>query len=358
MGAEEEQIRKDIAENTAMQAYLKEFSQADVSNFLSMYVHKKAIWLNYAGRYIGGEDEDALQWVTRASRHLELIQQKKLFDLQCHWRAEKITIPGVQTTADFLVWEYNILNCPFIEPVSTDDIELYAEYLAIENPDTRHSIYGDYDPLQAYDEIIEAYNTDNANRNFPEWYEFYNGRRGTGVYMLLPDTRGQKEKLYIDIAIEQERTESNYTAPSPGEKYKSLPYINDEHFDWFVKTFESKQVQELYKAWQWHTRTRDKEEEMKYYIDTLMEANEPVAMPANYNWQEAIKQAANSHVNKKIAEALPEALEQYLMKLQMNIGFSNHEDKMHSTFNYIKKFTEERILRGRKLSGEPEDFNF
>ena len=81
-------------------------------------------------------------------------------------------------------------------------------------------------------------------------------------------------------------------------------------------------------------------------------------MPANYSWQEAIKQAANSFVNKKTAEALPEALEQYLMKLQMNIALSNHEEKMYSTWLWIKNLNEERILKGRKLSGEPEDFNF
>ena len=28
---------------------------------------------------------------------------------------------------------------------------------------------------QDYDEIKEAYNTDNKTGNFPEWYDFYNG---------------------------------------------------------------------------------------------------------------------------------------------------------------------------------------
>ena len=89
-----------------------------------------------------------------------------------------------------------------------------------------------------------------------------------------------------------------------------------------------------------------------------MDADEPIPMPANYNWQDAIKQAANSFVNKKTAEALPEAWEQYLMKKQMNIAFSSETEHMHKTFLQLKKFYEELILQGRKLSGEPEDFNF
>lgn len=357
MTVAEEQIRKQINENIAMQAYLHQFNQAEVNGFMSFYVHKKYMWLNHAERYIGQEDEDALQWVSQATRHLEIIQQKKLFDLQCRWRAEKINIPDVRTTADFIAWEYNILNCPFLEPVTTDDIELYAQYLLLENPDTSNSIYAGYEQWQEYDEIIEAYKTNNENRNFPEWYDFYNGRRGTGVYMLLPDIRGEKETVYTSLALEQEKIESNYTPTSPDTR-KSLPYTENDHFNWFVKTFETKQVQELYTAWQWHTRTSDIEEEMQYYIDILMEADEPIPMPANYSWQEAIKQAANSFVNKKTAEALPEALEQYLMKLQMNITLTNQEDKMYSTLLWIKDLNEGRILKGRKLSGEPEDFNF
>lgn len=358
MATKKEEIRKELAKNAPMQAYLKQFSKDQVKNFLSMYVSQKSIWLNYAHKYIGRQDDDALQWVQRATRHLEIIQQKKLFDLQCQWRAEKLQIPGVRITTDFRVWEYNILNCPFLEPVSREDIELYAQYLEQENPDTREYHDDDDDSWQEHDEIIEAYTSNGEYRDFPDWYDFYNDHRFTGVYMELPDIRGRKEEVYTDLSFQQERKENNYKPASEYEKPKHLPYIEDEHFDWFVKTFESKQVKELYTAWQWHTRTDDMEAEMEYYINTLMEAEEPVPMPAHYSWQEAIKQAANSFVNKKIAEALPEALEQYLMKVQMNIAVHNYQESMHKTWLWIKEQAESRIIRGRKLSGEPEDLNF
>jgi hypothetical protein len=361
MKADEEQIRKEIAENVAMQAYFKNFNQFQVDGFLSSYVLYKKMWLDYAGNYISAQEDAPLHWVTMASEHLPVIQQKKLFDLQCQWRAEKLELPGVVTCADFRVWEHDILNCPFLEPISREDIDLYAQYLLHENPDTRCRWGGD-DDWQEHDEIIEAYNTDNENRNFPEWYDFYNGRRGTGVYMMLPDIRGQKEKQYDDLARKQQQEEREkdpaYVKPEPYDPAKFLNYYNESQRDWFVKTFETKQVQELYSAWQWKNRNRDTEEELEYYIDVLMDADEPVAMPANYNWQEAVKEAANSFVNKKTVEALPEAWEQYLMKKQMNIAFSSETEHMHETFLYLKKMHEELILLGRKLCGEPEDFNF
>ncbi len=361
MTTDKEQLRKEITENIAMQAYFKNFNQYQVDDFVDSYIRNKKRWLEYAGKYITYHQEAPLHWVATASNHLPIIQQKKLFDVQCLWRAEKIELPGVIICADFRVWEHDILNCPFLEPISREDIELYAQYLLRENPDTRCCWGGD-DDWQKYDEIIKAYHTDNENRNFPEWYHFYNGQRGTGTYMALPDIRGQKEAVYINLANKQQREEREkdptYLKPEPYNASKFLSYFDATQTDWFVKTFETKQVQELYDAWQWKTRNRDKEEELEYYIHVLMDADEPVSMPANYNWQDAIKQAANSFANKKIAETLPEAWEQYMMKKQMNIAFSSETDHLHKAFLDLKKFYEELLLHGRKLSGEPEDFNF
>jgi hypothetical protein len=361
MTEEEQQLHNEIAANSSMQAYFEKFKQNEVDSFLNSYVTYKKMWLQYAGNYVTDQHEDPIRWVNQANEHLSNIQQKKLFDMQCLWRAEKTELPEISISNDFRVWEHNILNCPFLEPITREDIDLYAQYLLYENPDTGF-LWGADEDWQEHDEIIEAYKTDNENRNFPEWYDFYNGRRGTGVYMTLPDIRGEKEAVYEDIARKHEQEERErdpaYVKPAPYEPAKSLSYYDVNHREWFIKTFETKQVQELYAAWEWKHRNRDMEEDLQYYMETLIDADEPVPMPANYNWQEAIKQAANSFVNKKIAEALPEAWEQYLMKRQMNIAFSIENESMHKTFLQLKKFYEGLILKGRKLSGEPEDFDF
>lgn len=361
MTATEEQLRKEMAGNVAMQAWFKNFDDYQVDGFLSMYVTHKKMWLEYAANYINDQEEAPIRWVNKASEHLPIIQQKKLFDLQCQWRAEKLDLPGIIICADFRVWEYDILNCPFLEPISREDIDLYAEYLLHENPDTGCLAGGD-ENWQEYDEIIDAYNTDNEHCNFPEWYDFYNARRGTAMYMTLPDIRGQKEEAYEDLARKQQQEEREkdpaYVEPAPYDPSKFLSYYDEHRRNWFVKTFETKEVQELYATWEWKHRNSEMEEDLEYYIDVLMDADEPVAMPANYNWQDAIKQAANSFVNKKTAEALPEAWEQYMMKKQMNIAFSSETELLHKSFLNLKKFREDMILLGRKLCCEPEDFNF
>ena len=253
MTEEEQQLHNEIAANNSMQAYLKKFTQSQVDSFLNSYVVYKKMWLQYAGDYVADQEEDPIKWVSDAHDHLGNIQQKKLFDMQCLWRAEKIELPGIYISADFRVWEHNILNCPFLEPISREDIDLYAQYLLHENPETGWW-WGAEENWQEHDEIIEAYNTDNENRNFPEWYDFYNGRRGTGVNMTLPDIRGEKEGIYEDIARkhQQEELEKDpaYVKPAPYLPAKSLNYYDANHREWFIKTFETKQVQELYAAWE------------------------------------------------------------------------------------------------------------
>ena len=68
------------------------------------------------------------------TERLKEILQKKLFDMQCLWRAEKIIIPEINVSSDFRYWEANIFNCPFIEPVTENEIEIILKHLTKEEP--------------------------------------------------------------------------------------------------------------------------------------------------------------------------------------------------------------------------------
>ena len=83
-------------------------------------------------------DKEKVEWcldykssedLVAAQTCLGNIQQKKLFDKQCQWRAETFTHPAIETTSDFNYWEKNILNCPFIDPITEEDVALYIEFL-------------------------------------------------------------------------------------------------------------------------------------------------------------------------------------------------------------------------------------
>jgi hypothetical protein len=322
----------------------------------------KRFWLLYGKTAVENKEYHSIKWVSKAADHLALIQQKKLFDMQCLWRAEKMTIPGVEICYDFNMWEKDILNCPFLEPVSRDDIDLYADYLVSEtgiDNDYTHFSWGT-DEWQDYDGIKKAYNSDDDDdeRDVPEWYEFYNERRGTGVYMTLPDIRGDKEKFYMDLAREAHKSKTPVTTPAqPAAPPNYLWYTDKEKREFFIKTFESKDVFELYEAYEWAERNRGLKEDLESSLYLLYEADEPVAMEPDKDWVNAIKRTANKYRNQKIAEALPLAWEQYMMNVQMNIAFNN-EKKFHAAYDTLRKMYAEGIIEGRKFNGEPADYNF
>ena len=350
----EDEIKAEMEANTAMQAYFKQFASYSVATFIDCYARDKKWWINYGKRNVDKKEYHSIKWVTKAADHLATIQQKKMFDMQCLWRAEKINIPQVQLCYDFKIWEKDILNCPFLEPVNEDDIHLYAQYLQSDNAiDDDENGRWSIDEWQDYDEIKNAYNNEDADRNFPEWYDFYNSRRGTGVYMILPDIRGEKEEFYMELARKEERSK-NPQPPYIPENY--LWYTDVEKRDWFIKTFETKEIQEFYAAYEWSQRNAGLREDLEYYLYTLYEADEPVAMEANMDWAEAIKRTAIKYRNQKIAEALPQAWEQYMLNIQMGIAFEN--ERKFTTKDTIRKIYEEGIIKSRKLNGELEDLEF
>jgi hypothetical protein len=353
-----EELKKELAGNTAIQEYLKKFPDASVASFIDSFVTYKSMWLQFGNMYAQHREDESIKWVSRASVHLKYILQKKMFDMQCLWRADKIEIDGVALCYDFEIWEKDILNCPFLEPLTEDDIALYIEYLLSFNTGDEDNYYF-YESWQDYDEIVEAYKTDNSNRNFPEWYDFYNSRRGTGSYMNLPNTRGEKEEFYMDLGREHKRKKNETNNPSPVQVIQPeyLSFYDKKQRDWFVKTFETKEVQQQYQAFEWNDNNNIIKEEMESSLATLYSAKEQVIVEAGLNWTEAIKKTAAKYTCRKIAEALPEAWEQYTMNIQMNIAFPTETDK-HKTGDYIRNIYKEGIMLGRKLNGETEDLNF
>ena len=356
MKSEEDQKQKwraEIDANESIQKYFSQFSSASVENFIDHLLRNKNMWMQYGHTYTDRMETDGVQWVYSAFSHLQTIQQKKLFDVQCLWRAEKLAIKEIELCCDFKVWEQDILNCPFIDPVSQEDIELYIAYLQQENKDEP----GWLESWQDYFEIKEAYNTGNESGDFPDWYDFYNGRKGTGVLMTLPDTRGDKEEFYKDI-LRQFDNEKNAAKNEEWERtHDKRPYLQSydkKQMDWFVHTFENKEAQQLYKSFEWGHRNREKEEIMEQDLELLFSATEDVPIAAHHNWMEAVQLAAEKYRVKKITEAIPEAWEQYMINIQTGIAFQPNG----SSYQWLKDLESKNILEGRALNGEPADLNF
>ena len=88
-------------------------------------------------------------------------------------------------------------------------------------------------------------------------------------------------------------------------------------------------------------------------LDMMGESGCVIPIQGWYDWKEAVHKAAEKYRIQKIKEALPEAFDQYKMRVDTNIPFETSAEPIDYTDGYGNC-----ILKGRVLAGEPRDFNF
>lgn len=339
--------------------FFEKYHPKSVENFIREYANQKAKWLQYGPEYVDFNEREDLRWINEALEHLGIIQQKKLFDAQCLWRAEKVTYPGVEICHDFLMWGEAPLYCPFIEPVNRDEVEMYMQYLGGENIDFE---LGWLEGWQDYEQLKEAHQTEEESRNYPEWYDFHSGRTGTGVYITLPDIRGEKEQVYANLARKEKQEENREKIEQWEQTREKRPWMPGVHqmdlTRYFVNTFEDKQTQEYFEAYTRGFRNRDEELELQEVIDDMLTSEEPVPIESHWDFREALYKAHHRFRARKIIEYLPETFEQYELKRQMNFQPSEEDLKSFKRYEDLRKNMYDMIIRGRILSGEPGDLNF
>jgi hypothetical protein len=357
----------EIKENDSAMDYLKGFSPKSAEAFLENFALKKAYWMHQEYDYAKWNEEESVKWIEEAWRCLFEIQQKKLFDLQCLWRADQIELEGIEICYDFVVWGRDIFNCPHIPNITEDEVDLYIQFL--QSPNYVVHIFDIFEDWQSYSELKEAYHTDNVNTNFPEWYDFYNGRKGGTIYLSMPDIRGEKEETYKALwhaaqdKIEkkeapQEKINEPYQPTTPQLTQQNLDYWNHNHRQWFVETFEDETTRIYYKA---HKELSWEHDEIEGYdgnvsdiVTELEKADEMVPVEAYYDYRIALKRALDRFERKKISEALPIVYEQYLMRKEMGLTFDGLEGD--SITHMIREQEYESIMGGRKLNGDDWDF--
>lgn len=346
--------RKELQQNEAVQNYFKGFKETSISSFIDHYLNQKYFWFQFGDMYKKMADEQRSQWIELAHDHLEIILQKKLFDLQCLWRAEQIELEGVAICFDFVVWQKNIFNCPFLEPLTADDIEMYRQYLLREETELEDYFSGE--EWQDYEDIKADYlNLEGNYFGMPEWYEFHNQRTGNTSLLLLPDLRGEKERFYIDLFFKNKKEKEKIGQPSTPPLDSGLQYLSSdqETIAFFVKTFESKDIQSKSK----HFEEYNSFEENFYYEDLvreLIQAREDIPIRANTDFKKALFLAHNEYRCKKVADHLPLALEQYQFNKKMGFSVGRKDlDFLEFRESYFKK-----IIKGRILNGEEPTLDF
>ncbi len=347
--------RKELEQNEAVQNYFKNYNNSSIDSFVNSYLSYKYLWYKYGNMYKQMTEDNQSQWIELAHEHLEIILQKKLFDLQCLWRAEQIKLEGVSICFDFDVWEHDIFNCPFIEPITKSDVKLYQEYLSKGDVEIdRFSIGVEW---QNYDDIKEAYHADNSEIELPSWYEFHNLRTGNTKLLLLPDIRGEKEQFYQDLYFKnKEKHELQGAQPASNPNWDSRPslsFYDNQVVSFFVKTFENKEIQNKHI----HYTEANSNENDEYYEEIfreMLDAKEPIPIKANYDFKEALALAYNEYRCTKIIAHLPLALEQYQFNIKMGFSVGDQEE----FYDDLRKKYVERFLDGRELNGEERTLDF
>ena len=345
------QWRKELDENEAINPFFEPYREGAKKAFLDAYINSKYSWHKYGDMYQKIHEARREKWIDAAHDQLEAILQKKLFDLQCLWRAEQVTFKEIEICFDFEIWEKEVFNCPFLDLITEDEIDLYRDFLMQDTLDPNDI---EFDGWQNYDEIKEGNQNIEENYLMPEWYDYHNSRTGKGVLLLMGNIRGEKEDFYMKLAHEQERKKN----PEYFENREPTPYFHytdEEVIKFFVTTFEDATTQKNYH--QYSKLYLGGDDDAMHYYDLLEELNglhDLVPVPSHYDFSQALEKGYNRYYLNKIAEHLPIAYEQYLFNKKMGLSFESEENIMIE----LRDLFIERITEGRVLNGEEPNINF
>ncbi len=335
-----EEIRSDLENNPIYQSFWDKYEDHNNRSFIDHYSRVKTSYLLYGKIYHERDTEEENKLLELGNEYLNIIQQKKLYDLQCLWRSEKIELPEIEISKSFLLFEANINHCKFIEPIKPNEVEILCDFIL------EYAVFSaspDYIKWQEYPFDKED------QENFSKWYEYFEMRTEIKGYQHLEDKRGKKEEKYRNIFLNEQRKKN---PPQPTQPYN---YVSvDKMEELFMKQYETPLLREQKKAFERNNYSWYKED-LSWAIEILMKSETDIPVKENPSWFEATRDAATSVWRLWLAEAVRNAYEIKENKLVLGIDIAGEWD---STNDLRVKFIKEQIIEGRKIAGEPEDLNF
>lgn len=357
------EIEYDLKNNPKYKKFFRNYSPDDVEEFIKAYARRKITWINWGRFYYEHNEDHQLRFYNLAENCLWQIQQKKLFNLQCQWRAEKIKLPGVSTTMDFRYWEYNIKHCGFLPPITQWEFELYMDYFQSDEVEIEPT-ETDYDfEWQDYISFAQEYNFAKSEEEddyvLPLWYRFFDNRMGTDVLMGLPDLRGEKESKYLKLYYDHiNKTIPDERSDSVNNKNAAeyLSAYNPVIIEKFVRSYEEKDVLRYFLSYEKSHKPMEFADELaEIAFKELKEITEVVAVKASADWREALIEAWEEYRRIQVLKLLPLVYDDYLQK--HNLGISYLPDDNTEIDDELNEW-KTAITRGREMSGEAPDFNF
>jgi hypothetical protein len=349
-----EQIKKELKTNPRYKEYFAKYYPSSVEGFISYYAERKAYYIEEGKKYLEDQENRLLRFETEGAKHLEFILKKKLFDFECLWRAEKVRHLEVEHSSDLTYWWHNIERCPFISPITEEEIDVYAEYVL-------NGEFDEYPPTEweALRRILDPECTYEHKPPYPDFFARFDERFGTVDIIKLPDIRGPKEDFYFRLAHQEAwkkaEEERKKLPPSPRESRPHLDYEDHNVLETFIRRFEDVKLLRYFRIVEQLDEPYDDEElnDALYYLKTTQDT---VPIEDGDNWREAVIKAWEAYHKMKLAEGIRTAYKDYLMRLENKVFVENEKKK--DTWDFLRKREKGSIIEGRVKNGEPPDFNF
>lgn len=355
----EKQFMAELKENPLLEAFLEPFHTVSRDTFIRLYAQAKSLVITHSRFKMKEAESRELRYKRQTEDAYFAILRKKYFNLEILWRAEHITIPDIRCAMDFNKWEDNLNLCPFLEPVSEQEIEVMQAYLAKDAMLVSRD--GDLLDFDLYSDVFR--DDDGEWRNMPDWFEFYDMYMGTGYLLELPDIRGPKEDYYIGLHFAAEKAKVAADAVVEHQYVPcTLPFMNhySEHIYEFSKLTEDEIFQHLlYYEWL-EAADREKAEEDSGVSDildivyNLESVPDPPPVRAGLSWREAIYYCWQEYLQRIVSEDLPLVWEEHRFYAETGLNSSVKPKERYDIGEMFAKY----ILHGRELAGEPLDFDF
>lgn len=336
-----------------IQEFLSGYNTSSTEGFIKHYARLKTEWYKHGddfGEHRRRQDEERTE---DAIKVLKQIQLKKLFDITCRWANYELSLPEIEVTMELVNYEHKIFDCPFLPPVEEHEIDAFIDFLCHWPADKT------FDSLEFFEFSEHNFLTRKEPRwqtdeEYSPWFRWYDAIYNTGHLKDKPAPKIDKEDIYDDKGREYERAVN----PLP-PTLELKPYISYHSFkDEYVQRFETEEYREMYAARRAWDKRLEFGEEVESDIILLSDAREPVPVEDNEDWREAIKQATEMYKRRLIIAELPYVFDEYLAKRKDGDSFKDWHDKDNDWMDGLITNEKKRILLGRKVMGEPEDFNY
>ncbi len=322
-----EETIEDLTTNEKYNEFFDLYAPFWRESFIKSYAHYKATLLRVGPLYLDQEEKRAVEFREDALPMLFMILQKKLFNLQCLWRAGKIELEGIESIYDFEAWEKDILRCPFIEPITREEWKLFKKAVASGNAFDAGPLVNEDDffsqmmfKWQGYDDFKKYYNQ-KGESPFPDWYKYYDLHIGTSHLFLLEDLKGPRELELMLIGHDFEHPEQRvldehpeievppevkrkYDTPPPTPvaappRLPMMPYEDEDIYE-FMEDFEGDNPELLEMAryvidGYRESRGNNMEIDVENAIQFLLHIKENVPMEACGDWQEVGDSPRDAH---------------------------------------------------------------